>query len=112
MSKWIQLVVVRVHDGSHDAYLYRAPRFKCEAGDTVVVNFGGERQGTVLMVWDACVDGERKKQEAMNIAKAFGAHWPLQPVLSIITAKELCFDNEDWTPEDDKEESDDPVRAD
>ena len=110
MSKWMQLVVVRINDGSHDAYLYRAPRFACNPGDTVTVNWGGKRQGTVLMIWDACVDGERKKQEAMAITEAFGANWPPQPVLSIITEKELCFDNEDWAPE--QEEDDDAVRPD
>ena len=108
MSKWIQLVAVRVNDGSHDAYLYRAPRFACDPGDIVVVNFGGDRQGTVLMTWDACVDTDVKKQEAMDIVKAFGSRWPLQPIKLRLIRKEVFFDEEDWS----EEESDDPVRAD
>lgn len=116
MSKYIQLVAVRVNDGSHDAYLYRAPRWACSVGDIVLVNFGGVRQGTVLMTQDEDMAGDYGRGKAMAIVEAFGAHWPLQPVLLRLVKREVEFDKEDWTPEDDlekeEEEDDDAVRPD
>ena len=107
MSKYVQLVAVRVNDGTHDAYLYRAPRWECHPGELVVVNFGGKRQGTVLMVEDQDMASEYGRERVMEVVKAFGAHWPLQPVLLRLVAKEPVPDEDDW-----KEEDDDAVRAD
>ena len=110
MSKYIQLVAVRVNDGSHDAYLYRAPRWACSVGDIVLVNFGGVRQGTVLMTQDEDMDGDYGRRKTMTVVEAFGANWPLQPVLLRLVKRD------DWTPEDDlekeEEEDDDAVRPD
>lgn len=113
--KYIQLVAVRVNDGSHDAYLYRAPGWECGVGDIVLVNFGGVRQGTVLMTQDEDMASDYGRSKTMAAVEAFGAHWPLQPVLLRLVKREIEFDKDDWTPKDDlekKEEDDDTVRAD
>lgn len=110
-EQWIQLVMVRF-EPAHDAYLYRAPRWECHPGELVVVNFGGKRQGTVLMVEDQDMASEYGRERVMDIVKAFGAKWPLLPVMSTVHEYEIEFDEEDWAPEDDEEESDDTVRAD
>lgn len=115
-EQWIQLVVVRVPENSHDAYLYRAPRFMCDPGDIVLVNFGGTRQGKVLMTINGDISSEHKRDEVMDIVRAFDARWPLQPVEGVLITKNPSWDEDDWTPEDDlekeKEESDDAVRPD
>lgn len=52
----------------------------------------------------------------MAVVEAFGANWPLQPVLLRLVKREVEFDKDDWTPEDDlekeEEEDDDAVRPD
>lgn len=109
-EQWIQLVMVRF-EPAHDAYLYRAHRFACDPGDTVLVNFGGSRYGKVLAVIDKDIASESNRKDVMDIVKAFGAKWPLLPVMSTVHEYEIEFDEEDWAPEDDEEESDDTVRA-
>lgn len=102
---WIQLVMVRF-EPAHDAYLYRAPHFKCDVGDTVLVNFGGNRYGKVLNVDTICVGAPHNYKAVRNVAKAFGAAWPLPPVLKIVHEEDVEFGDDDW-----KEEDDDALRT-
>lgn len=108
---WIQLVMVRF-EPAHDAYLYRAHRFSCNAGDTVLVNFGGTRYGKVLAAVDKNLAHESDYKAVRRVADAFGAAWPLPPILKLVVEYEMEFDEEDWSPEDEKEEeTDDAVRT-
>lgn len=97
---WIQLVMVRF-EPAHDAYLYRAPRFSCEPGDTVLVNFDGTRYGKVLAAVDKNLAYESDYKAVRRVADAFGAVWPLPPVLKLVREESLEFDSDDWEVEDD-----------
>lgn len=99
-EQWIQLVMVRF-EPAHDAYLYRAHRFSCEPGDTVLVNFGGSRYGTVLSVADEDLRNPDRRKTVMRVVKAFGATWPLPPVLKLVHEEDIEFDEDDWSEEDD-----------
>lgn len=104
-SKWMQLVVVKFDTGKAPEYmLYRAPRFKCTIGDTVLVDkpHDGSKYGTVA--YEETV--HRGFSKAKEAAKAFGAEWPLLPVLKIVREYDLDFDAEDWQGEEEDEDND------
>ena len=108
-EQWIQLVVVRTSETGRDAHLYRAPRFMCSPGDFVMVNFGGKKQGKVLITWDGDMTINNKRDDVMDIVRAFGACWPLQPIIGRVVERAPHWDEDDWCPEDDREEDDDSV---
>lgn len=92
-NKWIQLVVVRLSDD--DAFLFRAPRFSCKPGDEVeVATRRGQARGRVLFTDDFALPDRWKDVE--RIVKAFGAQWPICPVVSRLAVTDMKFDDSDW----------------
>lgn len=105
-DKWMQLVTVRFDTGRAPEFmLYRAPRFKCEIGDTVLVEkpHEGSAYGRVVFEETNHIWKDANLDKAKAAAKGFGAEWPLLPVLKIVKEYDLDFDAEDWQGEEEED---------
>ena len=110
-EKWMQLVIVRFDDvlrtpERHEFGLYRAHRFSCSVGDTVLVEEPG-KYGTVVFEDNVHF---RTTDHLKHIAKVNRVEWPIPAVKKVVQEYDVVFDEDDWSSED-EEEDDDAVRT-
>lgn len=97
-TKWMQLVMVRFDPNYVE--IYRAPRFRCEVGDTVLVS-NPSKYGVVVFEDTVSINGANDIERIKNIAKVNRAEWPLPVVQKVCKEHDLVFGDSDWQEGDD-----------
>ena len=99
-EKWMQLVMVRFDNGQ--TLLYRAHRFSCDVGDTVLVE-EPSKYGTVVFEDNFHF---HTTDHLKHIAKVSRAPWPIPVVKKVAHEIDIEFDEDDWSEEDEEAEDD------